>query len=95
MCCVTEERLCVLGLVKYVTLAILGSGNNHKDAASVRASHPIPPACGIYYFEIRVISKGRDGLVLTCVSYANTFIIRLGVLYLDIWALDYPVEELI
>lgn len=38
-----------------------GVGKNHKDAASVRASHPIPPSCGIYYFEVRIISKGRDG----------------------------------
>ena len=46
-----------------VILSVLrvGSGKNHKDAASVRAGHPIPAACGVYYFEIKVISKGRDG----------------------------------
>ncbi|XP_065516996.1 ran-binding protein 10-like [Lathamus discolor] len=38
-----------------------GHGKNHKDAASVRATHPIPTACGIYYFEVKIISKGRDG----------------------------------
>eukprot|EP00112_Aurelia_sp_Birch-Aquarium-sp1_P011055 Seg2333.2 transcript_id=Seg2333.2/GoldUCD/mRNA.D3Y31 product="Ran-binding protein 9" protein_id=Seg2333.2/GoldUCD/D3Y31 len=38
-----------------------GVGKNPKDAASVRATHPIPAACGLYYFEIKVISKGRDG----------------------------------
>lgn len=38
-----------------------GSGKNHKDAASVRTAHPIPAACGVYYFEIKVVSKGRDG----------------------------------
>ncbi|XP_064640296.1 ran-binding protein 9-like [Lineus longissimus] len=38
-----------------------GVGKNHKDAASVRASHPIPASCGIYYFEVKIISKGRDG----------------------------------
>lgn len=42
-------------------LCSVGSGSNHKDAASVRASHLVPAACGVYYFEIRVISKGRDG----------------------------------
>uniref|UniRef100_A0A8C0ZBJ0 RAN binding protein 10 n=6 Tax=Passeriformes TaxID=9126 RepID=A0A8C0ZBJ0_CYACU len=36
-------------------------GKNHKDAASVRATHPIPAACGIYYFEVKIVSKGRDG----------------------------------
>ncbi|KAL8570489.1 Ran-binding protein 10 [Nucella lapillus] len=39
----------------------VGKSHNHKDAASVRATHPIPAACGIYYFEVHVISKGRDG----------------------------------
>ncbi|KAK3086302.1 hypothetical protein FSP39_016557 [Pinctada imbricata] len=38
-----------------------GIGKNHKDAASVRATHPIPASCGIYYFEVKIISKGRDG----------------------------------
>jgi len=42
---------------------IAGPGKNHKDAASVRATHPIPTSCGIYYFEVKVISKGRDGYV--------------------------------
>ena len=44
-----------------VCVCVAGSGKNHKDAASVRASHPIPAACGVHYFEMRVISKGRDG----------------------------------
>uniref|UniRef100_A0ACB8EAE7 Uncharacterized protein n=1 Tax=Sphaerodactylus townsendi TaxID=933632 RepID=A0ACB8EAE7_9SAUR len=41
-----------------------GHGKNHKDAASVRATHPIPAACGIYYFEVKIVSKGRDGKFL-------------------------------
>ncbi|CAH2984796.1 unnamed protein product [Chilo suppressalis] len=36
-------------------------GKTHKDAASVRATHPIPASCGLYYFEVRIVSKGRDG----------------------------------
>lgn len=38
-----------------------GHGKTHKDAASVRATYPIPPACGLYYFEVKIVSKGRDG----------------------------------
>ncbi|XP_067652546.1 ran-binding protein 9-like [Haliotis asinina] len=38
-----------------------GVGKTPKDAASVRATHHIPAACGIYYFEVKIISKGRDG----------------------------------
>lgn len=40
-----------------------GSGKTHKDAASVRSDCQIPAACGIYYFEVKVISKGRDGYI--------------------------------
>ncbi|XP_042866776.1 ran-binding protein 9-like [Penaeus japonicus] len=38
-----------------------GLGKNHKDAASVRATNPIPAACGLYYYEVKIVSKGRDG----------------------------------
>lgn len=38
-----------------------GHGKTHKDASSVRATHPIPASCGLYYFEIKIVSKGRDG----------------------------------
>ena len=38
-----------------------GPGKSLKDSASVRASHPIPAACGIYYFEVKVICKGKNG----------------------------------
>ena len=38
-----------------------GHGKTHKDASSVRATHAIPASCGIYYFEVTIVSKGRDG----------------------------------
>ena len=38
-----------------------GPGKSHKDAASVRSDHPIPPLTGIYYYEVKILSKGRDG----------------------------------
>lgn len=27
----------------------------------MRTPYPIPAACGLYYFEVKIISKGRDG----------------------------------
>lgn len=39
----------------------LGHGKTHRDAASVQATHPIPASCGLYYFEVKIVSKGRDG----------------------------------
>ncbi|XP_037946587.1 ran-binding proteins 9/10 homolog isoform X2 [Teleopsis dalmanni] len=38
-----------------------GVGKQHNDAASVRTAYPIPPACGLYYFEVKIISKGKNG----------------------------------
>lgn len=42
-------------------ISSLGHGKTHRDAASVQATHPIPAACGLYYFEVKIVSKGRDG----------------------------------
>ena len=39
------------------------SKTHQKDAASVRANNSIPKSCGIYYFEIKILSKGRDGYI--------------------------------
>ena len=42
---------------------ILGVDNSSKNpqngsmASAVRANKPIPPICGIYYFEVRFFSK--------------------------------------
>ncbi|CAG0913883.1 unnamed protein product [Notodromas monacha] len=44
-----------------LTVQHTGHSEDHMGAASVRADHPIPPACGLYYFEVKIISKGRDG----------------------------------
>ncbi|KAG8763870.1 hypothetical protein FRC11_010495 [Ceratobasidium sp. 423] len=32
-----------------------------KEAAAIRANHPMPAACGVYYFEIQIIEKGTQG----------------------------------
>ncbi|KAK7204415.1 ran-binding protein [Myxozyma melibiosi] len=33
-----------------------------KDAASMRANHPIPPQCGLYYFEVEIVC-GKEGSI--------------------------------
>jgi Ran-binding protein 9/10 len=33
----------------------------HEEAAALRADHPMPKQCGIYYFEVTVLSKGKEG----------------------------------
>lgn len=34
---------------------------SENEAGAVRADHPVPANCGIYYFEITVLSKGKEG----------------------------------
>lgn len=45
--------------VKYVGQAKLAD----HEAAAARTDHPMPPECGIYYYEVRVSQKGKDGLI--------------------------------
>ncbi|KAF9072663.1 concanavalin A-like lectin/glucanase domain-containing protein [Rhodocollybia butyracea] len=33
--------------------------NGDRDAAAARSVQPIPPACGVYYFEVEIHSKGQ------------------------------------
>ncbi|TFK76668.1 SPRY-domain-containing protein [Pluteus cervinus] len=50
------------------------AGSGDKDAA-VRTNHPIPPACGIYYYEVEItgrVLKGHEGdPVRVCVGFAG------------------------
>jgi hypothetical protein len=42
-----------------------GPANKHDhEAAAVRADHPMPPQCGIYYFEVTILSKPKEGYVI-------------------------------
>lgn len=38
-----------------------GTQKTHDEAAAVRADYPMPRQCGIYYYEVTVSSKGKDG----------------------------------
>lgn len=54
-----------------------GPGKTHKDAAAIRTDCVIPPACGIYYYEVKIISKGRDGYMGIGLSKAEVQLCRL------------------
>lgn len=45
------------------TLYISGRGHTDEDAASVRTSISVPSKCGLFYFEVTIDSKGRDGYI--------------------------------
>lgn len=38
-----------------------GAMKKHDEAASIRSDHPIPKECGLYYFEVTMLSKGKEG----------------------------------
>lgn len=64
----------------YLRTNLQGVGKSHNDAASVRTTCHIPASCGLYYFEVRIISKGRDGYMgigLTASSAASFKMNRL------------------
>ncbi|XP_055325349.1 ran-binding proteins 9/10 homolog isoform X1 [Sitodiplosis mosellana] len=58
----SQEKCNSIGLTQNnLRVHYKGVGKSHNDAASVRTPYPIPAACGLYYFEVKIISKGRDG----------------------------------
>jgi len=41
---------------------VIGTSLTDVEAVSARANHPIPPACGVFYYEIEILrSKGGAG----------------------------------
>ncbi|KAI9489369.1 hypothetical protein BDB00DRAFT_843484 [Zychaea mexicana] len=44
-------------------LVYTGPGKTETHAASVRSNFPIRRQCGVYYYEIKVLSKGEDGFI--------------------------------
>lgn len=58
----TQDKCHAIGLSQNnLRVHYKGAGKSHTDAASVRTDHPIPAACGLYYFEVKIISKGKNG----------------------------------
>ena len=68
--------------VKYVGLHKLGE----HEAAATRSDHPMPPQCGIYYYEVNIISKGKDGMIGVGFSGASASLEKLPGWEPDSWA---------
>ncbi|KAF1985679.1 SPRY-domain-containing protein [Aulographum hederae CBS 113979] len=46
-----------------VRLQGLPKGSQSDDSATIRADHPIPRQVGLYYYEVEVVSKAKEGMV--------------------------------
>jgi len=55
-----------------------GPGNPaEKEAAAARANFPIPPACGIYYYEVQILDKGARGYEAPGPNQCSASLLRL------------------
>lgn len=45
------------------TVKYVGPGRSDSDAAAIRSNLPVPPQVGIYYFEVKVTNRGKDGYI--------------------------------
>lgn len=68
--------------VKYVGQSKLAD----HEAAAVRSDHPMPSQCGIYYFEVNIISKGKDGMIGVGFSGSKASLEKLPGWEPDSWA---------
>ncbi|OKP13273.1 Ran-binding protein 10 [Penicillium subrubescens] len=65
------------------------TGPVHKhdhEAAALRADHPMPPQCGIYYFEIKIESKPKEGMIGIGFSSPKASVERLPGWEQESWA---------
>uniref|UniRef100_A0A182HPC6 Ran-binding protein 9 n=1 Tax=Anopheles arabiensis TaxID=7173 RepID=A0A182HPC6_ANOAR len=73
-----QDKCSTIGLTQNnLRVHYKGIGKSHTDAASVRTAYPIPAACGLYYFEVKIISKGRDGYMGIGLTHTNFKMNRL------------------
>ncbi|KAJ5632162.1 SPla/RYanodine receptor SPRY [Penicillium lividum] len=64
-------------------------GPVHKhdhEAAALRADNPMPPQCGIYYFEIKIESKPKEGMIGIGFSSPKASVERLPGWEQESWA---------
>lgn len=56
------------------------------EAASIRSDHPMPKECGLYYFEVTILSRGKDGLIGVGFSAKKANLNRLPGWETESWA---------
>lgn len=64
--------LCLQGSCIYI-----GAGKDDTDISAVRSNFPFRPQCGLFYFEVEIISKGVDGHIGIGFCWSNSTLDRL------------------
>lgn len=62
-----------------------GVTGKELEAASIRSDHPMPPQCGIFYYEITITQKHKDCVVAIGFSAAKVSLERLPGWESDSW----------
>jgi hypothetical protein len=75
----TREKYTSLELASPNFLRVMyrGPGKTDQDAASIRANVPIPPEMGVFYYEVKIVNKGKEGFIGIGLSAANVSLNRL------------------
>jgi hypothetical protein len=56
-----------------------GSTKTSDEAAAIRSDHPMPKEVGIYYFEVTVLSRGKEGYAILIALIHNMLTVYLAV----------------
>ncbi|KAK5109339.1 hypothetical protein LTR62_007108 [Meristemomyces frigidus] len=64
----------------------IGSPKTSDEAASIRSDHPMPQECGIYYYEVTIMSRGKDGMIGIGFSTKKASLYRLPGWENESWA---------
>lgn len=62
------------------------SNKMELEAAAARADHPMSPQCGIYYFEVEIKNKSKDGMIAVGFSSHRASLERLPGWESESWA---------
>jgi Ran-binding protein 9/10 len=62
------------------------SSKTDMDAAAARADYPMSPQCGIYYFEVEIKNKSREGMIAVGFSTRKASLERLPGWETESWA---------
>ena len=63
-----------------------GVTKTQDEAATIRTDHPMPRECGIYYYEVTILSRGKDGLIGIGFSTKRAALNRLPGWEAESWA---------